>query len=73
MSKTFTAADVAAHKTPQDLYIIVDGDVYDVTKFQEDHPGSFSLSHLSCPFCAAPPAARWSHRTKAAPHRIVPR
>lgn len=39
MSKTFSTADVAAHKTPQDLYIIVDGDVYDVTKFQEDHPG----------------------------------
>lgn len=40
MSKTFTTADVAAHKSAQDLYIIVDGDVYDVTKFQEDHPGS---------------------------------
>lgn len=40
MSKIFTAAEVAAHKTPQDLYIIVDGDVYDLTKFQDDHPGS---------------------------------
>lgn len=46
MSKTFTTADVAAHKTASDLYIIVDGDVYDLTKFQEDHPGSSPR-----PFC----------------------
>ncbi|SPO07604.1 probable acyl-CoA dehydrogenase [Cephalotrichum gorgonifer] len=39
MSKTFTTADVAAHKSASDLYIIIDGDVYDLTKFQEDHPG----------------------------------
>ncbi|KAK4634462.1 Acyl-CoA dehydrogenase apdG [Fulvia fulva] len=39
MSKTFTAVDVAAHKKPDDLYIIVDEDVYDLTKFQDDHPG----------------------------------
>ena len=39
MSKTFTAGDVAAHNKPDSLYIIVDGDVYDLTKFQDDHPG----------------------------------
>jgi cytochrome b involved in lipid metabolism len=39
MSKTFTEADVKAHSTPTDLYIVVDGDVYDLTKFQDDHPG----------------------------------
>ncbi len=39
MSKTFTAAEVAAHKTPKDLYIIVDEDVYDLTQFQSEHPG----------------------------------
>ncbi|KAI1017477.1 hypothetical protein LB503_013623 [Fusarium chuoi] len=38
MSKVFTTSDVASHKKPDDLYIIVDGDVYDVTKFQDDHP-----------------------------------
>lgn len=41
MSKTFTAADVAAHNSANDLFIIVDDDVYDLTKFQDDHPGSF--------------------------------
>ena len=36
MSKTFTAADVATHKKADDLYIIVDQDVYDLTKFQDE-------------------------------------
>ncbi|KJZ77293.1 hypothetical protein HIM_03614 [Hirsutella minnesotensis 3608] len=39
MSKVFTASDVASHNKPDSLYIIVDGDVYDLTKFQDDHPG----------------------------------
>lgn len=39
MSKTFSASDVAAHNKPDSLYITIDGDVYDVTKFQDDHPG----------------------------------
>lgn len=39
MSKTFTVSDVASHNKPDNLYIIVDGDVYDLTKFQDDHPG----------------------------------
>lgn len=40
MSKVFAAGDVASHNKPDDLYIIVDGDVYDLTKFQDDHPGT---------------------------------
>lgn len=39
MSKTFTTSDVASHNKPDNLYIIVDGDVYDLTNFQDDHPG----------------------------------
>ncbi|KIH93925.1 hypothetical protein SPBR_05780 [Sporothrix brasiliensis 5110] len=39
MSKTFTQAEVASHNKPDSLYITVDGDVYDLTKFQDDHPG----------------------------------
>lgn len=43
MSKTFTQAEVASHNKPDSLYITVDGDVYDLTKFQDDHPGMFCL------------------------------
>ena len=43
MSKTFTQSDVSSHNKPDSLWIVVDGDVYDVTKFQDDHPGMSSL------------------------------
>ncbi|KAB8337255.1 hypothetical protein FH972_021557 [Carpinus fangiana] len=39
MSKTFSTSDVSSHNKPDSLYIIVDEDVYDVTKFQDEHPG----------------------------------
>jgi len=39
MSKSFTAAEVAKHKTEDSLYIIVDNSVYDVTQFLNEHPG----------------------------------
>lgn len=39
MSKTFTKDEVASHKGPKDLYIIVDDDVYDMSEFQNEHPG----------------------------------
>lgn len=39
MSKKFTAEEVSSHKTPDSLFIIVDEDVYDVTKFADEHPG----------------------------------
>lgn len=39
MSATFTTADVGAHNKGTDMYIIIDGDVFDLTKFQDEHPG----------------------------------
>lgn len=39
MSKSFSPSDVASHNKPDNLYVIVDQDVYDLTKFQEEHPG----------------------------------
>ncbi|KAF2000276.1 short-chain specific acyl-CoA dehydrogenase mitochondrial precursor [Amniculicola lignicola CBS 123094] len=39
MSKRFSTADVAAHNKGDDLWLVVDEDVYDLTKFQDEHPG----------------------------------
>jgi cytochrome b involved in lipid metabolism len=40
MSQQISAKDVATHKTVEDgLWIIIDNEVYDVTKFIDEHPG----------------------------------
>lgn len=39
MSKTFTAEQVAEHNTRDDLWIIYEGKVYDVTQYLDEHPG----------------------------------
>ncbi|KAF1984437.1 cytochrome b5 [Aulographum hederae CBS 113979] len=40
MSESFTAKDVAAHNTVEKgLYIIIDGDVYKLDQFVDEHPG----------------------------------
>ncbi|KAL1976468.1 hypothetical protein VTN31DRAFT_2750 [Thermomyces dupontii] len=44
MSKTFTPKEVAEHKSAdKGLYIIVDGGVYDVTNFINEHPGGSKI------------------------------
>lgn len=43
MAKTFTKDDVASHNKADGLWIIVDEDVYDLTKFQDEHPGKLFL------------------------------
>lgn len=49
MSQRFSTADVASHNKADNLYIIVDEDVYDLTKFQDEHPGGKkSMSTFQC-------------------------
>ncbi|KAH7086667.1 Flavocytochrome c [Auriculariales sp. MPI-PUGE-AT-0066] len=37
--KTFTMDEVAKHNKKDDIWVVVDGEVLDVTKFLPDHPG----------------------------------
>ena len=45
MSKTITQAEVSSHTSPDKggMYIIVDGSVYDVTHFVNEHPGGAKI------------------------------
>lgn len=39
MAKTFSKDDVASHGKGDSMWIVIDEDVYDVSKFQDEHPG----------------------------------
>merc|ERR1711939_632022 len=43
--KLITAAELKKHATPEDLWLLIDKKVYDVTKYQDEHPGSDSILH----------------------------
>lgn len=44
MSQTFTAKDLASHNSIDNgLYIAIDGTVYDVSKFVDEHPGGAKI------------------------------
>ncbi|GAA0176548.1 oxidoreductase [Lithospermum erythrorhizon] len=39
MEEVFTLSQVARHNLKQDCWLVIDGKVFDVTKFLEEHPG----------------------------------
>lgn len=59
MAKIFTAGDVASHNKPDSLYITIDGDVYDLTTFQDDHPGAHFPPFFVSPSCLMMASNHW--------------
>ncbi|KAL5538467.1 hypothetical protein UlMin_021771 [Ulmus minor] len=46
-SKVYTFGEVATHNRKSDCWIIINGKVYDVTQFLEEHPGGDEVLLLS--------------------------
>lgn len=47
-SKTLTMAEVAKHGTPSDCWIVISNKVYNVTNFEDSHPGGKQTIISSC-------------------------
>ncbi|KAI0078779.1 acyl-CoA dehydrogenase NM domain-like protein [Panus rudis PR-1116 ss-1] len=61
--KEFTREEVAQHNKPDDLWIIIDSKVYDVTRFRNMHPGgAFVLTEEGIPGQDATEAFYGLHR-----------
>lgn len=39
MARSITTEEIAKHNTPDDLWIVVENTVYDLTEFAPQHPG----------------------------------
>jgi len=52
MFKRFTTAEVAAHASDGDCWVIINDRVYDVTAFLDDHPGGKAGKALFTPHFA---------------------
>ncbi|KAF7074722.1 hypothetical protein CFC21_079549 [Triticum aestivum] len=39
LTKLYSMKEAALHNTPEDCWIVVDGKIYDVTAYLDDHPG----------------------------------
>ncbi len=48
MAKIISAAELAKHKQPNDYWLAIDGNVYDVSKYIMMHPGGEGVMRL-CP------------------------
>ncbi|GAA5852663.1 hypothetical protein JCM8547_002581 [Rhodosporidiobolus lusitaniae] len=48
MSKALTLKEIASHNTAESAWVVVDGGIYDVTEFLEDHPGGKKVLLKAC-------------------------
>ncbi|GAA5950115.1 hypothetical protein JCM3765_004201 [Sporobolomyces pararoseus] len=48
MSKAISATEVEKHKSADSAWVIIEGNVYDVTEFLEDHPGGKKVLLNAC-------------------------
>lgn len=41
--KIYELADLKGHSKEEDCWLVIDGEVYDVTEFLDEHPGGFDI------------------------------
>ena len=46
--KMISLEEIARHNTPDDLWVAVNGRVFDVTNFADLHPGKAAVKRLVC-------------------------
>jgi hypothetical protein len=66
MSKTFSQSDVASHNKSDNLWVVIDEDIYDLTKFQDEHPGEWPF--FAYYIIAQRTKYSWIPRWKEDPH-----
>jgi L-lactate dehydrogenase (cytochrome) len=47
MARKITTVEILLHNKLDDVWIVVDGEVYDMTEFAPDHPGGAESMFLS--------------------------
>lgn len=67
---TYTAAQVSTHTTPQDCWVIVKGNVYDLSNFDAKHPGGSEPIKGLCGTDGTE-AFAMAHNTKRTPNMVL--
>jgi L-lactate dehydrogenase (cytochrome) len=47
--RLLSARQISEHKTPNDCWVVVDKQVWDVTDFVEEHPGGSASTSMGSP------------------------
>jgi cytochrome b involved in lipid metabolism len=67
---TITAADLAFHNKPDDVWVAIDGKVFDLTKWASLHPGDYSLVRRNLLYLSEYVSACDAHSVVAYPCRF---
>jgi cytochrome b involved in lipid metabolism len=71
--KTWTLAEVAKHHSEKDLWLSIDGNVYDVSGYANDHPGGIEIMMQHAGSTRATSHAPRSALTALFPHPLLAR
>ncbi|KIZ40251.1 MULTISPECIES: cytochrome b5-like heme/steroid binding domain-containing protein [Rhodopseudomonas] len=64
-SRDITSAELAKHATPQDCWMAIRGQVYDLSAYLPDHP---SRPQIIEPWCGKEATQAYDTKTKGRPH-----